>query len=128
MNLLDWLFGALIMEEETADDDWQITASDGEEYGISPFDYVTEEEYENAVIEARMDYEYGNDLDNYEDEVDYDESEDPEDGWRNEVLNIYASEGITDIPLDPYDYDTLDEFIEAFDEYRREVRHQEDKS
>ena len=128
MNLLDWLFGALIMEEEDANDDWQITESDGEEYGISPSDYDTEEEYENAAFEARTDYEYGYDLNDYEDEVEYAESEYPEDGWRNEVLNIYASEGITYIPLDPYDYDTLDEFIEAFEEYRREVRNQEDKS
>lgn len=31
--------------------------------------------------------------------------------WRNEVLNIYASEGAADIPFDLDNYDTLDEFI-----------------
>ncbi len=71
------------MNEEDANDDWRITASDGEEYGISPFDYDTEEEYENAVIEAQMDYEYGNGLGSYEDEDEYD---DESDGWRDEVL------------------------------------------
>ena len=41
--------------------------------------------------------------------------------WRNEVLNIYASEGAADIPFDLDNYDTLDEFIEAFEGCRTEL-------
>jgi len=42
------------MDEEDGNDDWRITAFEGEEYGISPFDYDTEEEYESAVLDARI--------------------------------------------------------------------------
>lgn len=41
--------------------------------------------------------------------------------WRNEVLNIYASGGVADIPFDLDDYDTPDEFIEAFKGGRAEL-------
>ncbi len=42
------------MGKEDNNDDWWITAFEGEEYGISPFDYDIEEEYDSAVLDARI--------------------------------------------------------------------------
>ncbi len=92
------------MNEEDTDDDWQITAFDGEEYGISPFDYDIEEEYDSAALDAEIDsitaFEPVGSL--KKDSLVNNSEIDSEYGWRDEVLNIYASEGTEDVPIDPY--------------------------
>lgn len=62
--------------------DWRDTCEDGSEFGIDPEDYETEEEYEEALEEARYGWrdtcEDGSDFDidpeDYETEEEYEEA------------------------------------------------------
>ena len=48
-------FGAAAFDipHESADEPWRLTCEDGLEYGVDPGDYETEEEYEDALKEAK---------------------------------------------------------------------------
>ena len=174
-GFLDWLFFSKIYDEEMKDDDdWRITAFEGDEYGIYPFEYDTEEEYRNAVLDAQIadlskpaktppkkdhnwrltceiDYESDVMPYDYETEEEYlkaleewredwrervdEESFDLLDpyrygteeeykndldkiryGWREEILLELARRGYPEIYLNPYEYETLDEYLDELEE------------
>ena len=64
------------------DSDWKIFCEDGSEYGVDPDDYDSEEEYEEALTEAKYGWrdecddgsEYGIEAEDYETEEEYEEA------------------------------------------------------
>jgi hypothetical protein len=69
-------------EDDSDDYEWRENCDDGLEYGVDPEDYETEEEYEEALDEAKYEWredcddglEYGVDPEDYETEEEYEEA------------------------------------------------------
>ena len=123
--IADQIFNDLQKEEEREEDEdwsieddnsWRDTVEEGYEYGVDPEDYDSEDDYLEALEEAkyawRDNYEWDLDLnidpDDYETEDEYlDALEEAKNEWK---------EGCEDGSLwglDPDDYDNLDEYNEA---------------
>ena len=100
---------------------WRHHCEDGSEYGVDPFDYETEEEYERAIKKAKYawrdtcedGFQYGVHPQDYETEEDYLSAlDDAKYGWR-----ITCEDG-SDVGIDPEDYEDEDEYNEALEEAR----------
>ncbi len=98
---------------------WRDFCEDGEEYGVDPTDYETEEEYEEALEEKKYGWresckdglEYGVDPTDYETEEEYEEAlEDEKYGWRD-----FCEDG-EEYGVDPTDYETEEDYEEALEE------------
>ena len=85
---------------------WRHHCEDGSEYGVDPFDFETEEEYERAIKKAKYawrdicedGFEYGVHPQDYETEEDYLSAlEDAKYGWR-----LTCEDG-SDVGIDPED-------------------------
>lgn len=100
---------------------WRDDCIDGSEYGIDPEDYDTEEEYEEAIEEAKyawretcedglMYHVYPED---YETEDEYNEAlQSAKYAWRDTCEDGF------ELGVDPEDYETEEEYEEALDEAR----------
>lgn len=97
---------------------WRDTAEDGTEFGIYPEDYDTEEEYEDALEEAKYAWrdtvedgtEFGIDPEYYETEEEYNDALEEKFAWRD------TAEDGAEFGVYPEDYDTEDEYEEALEE------------
>ena len=101
------------------EDEWRDYCEDGSEYEIDPDDYETEEEYEEALEEAKFGWrdlcedgsEYDIDPDDYETEAEYEEAlEEAKYAWRNNY-----KDGL-DYGVDPRDYEDEEDFCADFAE------------
>ncbi len=105
--------------DDDNDTSWREFCEDGLEYGVIPEDYETEEEYEEALNEAKFAWrntcEDGSDYDI--DPYDYDTKEEYEEAL-DEAQNEWRDtcEDGSDYDIDPYDYDTKEEYEEALKE------------
>lgn len=101
---------------------WRKFADEGDEYGIDPKDYETEEEYQEAVNEVKYEWrdlvdagdKYGIDPEDYETEDEYfDAVEEARDAWREKHDDTrwnYDSQ--------PDDFDSEEEYLETIQEER----------
>lgn len=98
------------------DDNWRDDVEDGTEYLLDPSDYDTEEDYLEALDEAKYGWrdlatvgdEFGITAEDYETEDEYNEAvEEARNAWKNDVEDGYA------YSIDPDDYDSKDEYLEA---------------
>ena len=98
---------------------WRSYCEDGSEFCIFPDDYETEEEYEEALKEAKYAWrdtcEDGSDAgifpDDYETEEEYTEAlEEARHAWRD------TCEDGVDVGVDPDDYNTEEEYEQALEE------------
>lgn len=94
-------------------DDWRLYCEDGSEYGIDPDDYSSEQEYDDALEEAKHGWrntcedgsEYGVDPMDYETEDEYEDALNEEKhAWRD------TCEDGSEYGVDPEDFDTEDEY------------------
>ena len=101
------------------EDDWREDAEDGTEYLLDPYDYDTEDEYLEALNEAKYGWredaedglEYGIDPEDYETAEEYEEAlNQAKYGWRESV------EDGSEYFIDPEAYDTEDDYIQALNE------------
>lgn len=106
-------------ESDNEDYGWRRFCEDGFEFGIDPEDYETEEEYNEALEEAKYGWrntvedglEFGIDPEDYETEEEYNDAlYEAKDGWRDTV-----EDGL-DFGVDPEDYKTEEEYNEALEE------------
>ena len=108
-------------DDDTVDTSWRDFCEDGSEFDIDPEDYETEEEYEEALAEAkekvawRDTCEDGSDVlidpEDYETEDEYNEAlAEARNAWR------YTADDGSDYGLDPDDFETEDEYNEALEE------------
>ena len=104
---------------------WRSYCEDGSEFCIFPEDYETEEEYEEALNEAKYAWrntcEDGSDAgifpDDYETEDEYTEAlDEAKHAWRD------TCEDGSDLGIDPEDYETEEEYSEALDEAKNRWR------
>jgi hypothetical protein len=112
-------------EDDSDDYEWRENCDDGLEYGVDPEDYETEEEYEEALEEAKYEWredcddglEYGVDPEDYETEEEYEEAlEEAKYEWREN-----CDDGL-EYGVDPEDYETEDEYEEALEDKIEETR------
>lgn len=98
---------------------WRSYCEDGTEFCIFPEDYETEEEYEEALNEAKYAWrdtcedgsDYGLIPEDYETEEEYSEAlDEARNEWRD------TCENGADVGIDPDDYDTEEEYEEALEE------------
>ena len=98
---------------------WRDFCEDGFQYGLSPYDFETEFDYEEALQEAKYGWrktcedglEFNVDPDDYETEEEYDEAlHEAKYGWRD------TCEDGLEFGVDPEDYETEDEYDEALHE------------
>lgn len=110
-------------DDDILDTSWREFCGDGSEFDLDPEDYDTEEEYEEALAEAkekvawRDTCEDGSDVfidpEDYETEDEYNEAlEEARNAWKDTCE--YGSE----YGLDPDDFDSEDEYNEALEEAR----------
>ena len=102
------------------DTSWRDTCEDGYEYGLDPQDYDEEEEYLDALNEAKYGqrdfcddegYEYDIDPEDYETEDEYNAAvREAKYGWRD------TCDDGSDYGINPEDYETEDEYLEALAE------------
>lgn len=108
-------------DEDSVDTSWRDFCEDGSEFDIDPEDYETEEEYEEALAEAKEQVawrdtcEDGSDVlidpEDYETEDEYNEAlAEARNAWR------YTADDGSDYGLDPDDFETEDEYNEALEE------------
>lgn len=107
-----------IFDTSDSEDDWRDEHDEGYEYDVDPNDYDTEDEYLDALEEAKYgwretyedDTDYDVDPEDYETEEEYLEAlEEAKTAWRND-----CEEG-SDFGLDPEYYDTKEEYEEALE-------------
>lgn len=112
-----------IFDDDYDDHSWRQFCDDGSEYGIDPEDYETEEDYNEALEEAKHawrdiaedGFEFGIDPEDYETEQEYNEAlEEAKYGWRDT-----AEDGL-EYGVDPEDYETEEEYEEALETARSE--------
>ncbi len=112
-----------IFDDDYDDHSWRQFCEDGSEYGIDPEDYETEEDYNEALEEAKHawrdiaedGFEFGIDPEDYETEQEYNEAlEEAKYGWRDT-----AEDGL-EYGVDPEDYETEEEYEEALETARSE--------
>lgn len=98
---------------------WRNFCEDGFQYGLSPYDFETEFEYEEALREAKYGWrktcedgsEFDVDPEDYETEEEYDEAlHEAKYRWRDN------SEDGLEFGVDPEEYETEDEYNEAIQE------------
>lgn len=119
----DYVYHSVLDDEDdgTVDTSWQDFCEDGSEFDIDPEDYETEEEYEEALAEAkekvawRDTCEDGSDVlidpEDYETEDEYNEAlAEARNAWR------YTADDGSDYGLDPDDFETEDEYNDALEE------------
>ena len=103
------------------DDSWRDFCEDGSDYDLDPEDFDSEEEYEEALEEAKEKYawrencedgfEYNIDPEDYETEEEYLEALNEEKyAWRE------TCEDGSEYCIDPEDYDTEEEYLEDLNE------------
>lgn len=102
------------------DTSWRDTCEDGFEYGLDPQDYDDEDEYLDALNEAKYEwrdfcddegYEYDVDPEDYETEDEYNAAlHEAKYGWRD------TCDDGSDYGINPEDYETEDEYLEALGE------------
>ena len=130
-DMLDFmLFNEFLKDEEKRESDakkeeWRIFAEDGSDYDLYPEDYETEEEYNEALREAKTawrdevedGWEYNMDPEDYETEEEYDEALD-------EAKSKMASARLNAIEcgLEPDEYETYDDLVETIDEAKHPWR------
>ena len=104
------------------EDDWREDAEDGTEYLLDPYDYDTEDEYLEALNEAKYGWredaedglEYGLDPEDYDTEDEYIEAlNEAKYGWRED-----AEDGL-EYGFDPEDFETAEEYEDALEAARR---------
>lgn len=111
------------LDDDIADTSWRDYCEDGSEYGLDPEDYETEEEYGEALEEAKdkvawRDFcEDGSDVcvapEEYETEEEYNEAlQEARTAWRD-----YCEDG-SEYGVDPEKYETEDEYNEALQKAR----------
>lgn len=107
-----------IFDTSDSEDDWRDEHDEGYEYDVDPNDYETEDEYLDALEEAKYgwretyegDTDYDVDPEDYETEEEYLEAlEEAKTAWRNDC------EDGSDFGLDPEYYDTKEEYEEALE-------------
>lgn len=107
----DWFF--------SPDYSWRDTCEDSIEYGLNPDDFETEEEYNDALEDAKYGWrdtcesgiEYSLDPCDFETEDEYNEAlEEAKYAWRD------ICEDGSEYDLDPGDFETEDEYNEALEE------------
>ena len=107
-----------VSSSSSSNDDWRIFCEDGSEYDVDPDDYFSEDEYNEALEEAKHAWrdncedgsEYGVDPEDYETEDEYNEAlEASRYAWRDNC------EDGSDYDIDPEDYETEDEYTEALE-------------
>ena len=107
-----------IFDTSDSEDDWRDEHDEGYEYDVDPNDYDTEDEYLDALEEAKYgwretyedDTDYDVDPEDYETEEEYLEAlEEAKTAWRNDC------EDGSDFGLDPEYYDTKEEYEEALE-------------
>jgi len=100
---------------------WRDHCEDGSEYGIDPDDYDAEDEYDEALKEAKYGWrdtcedglQYSVDPEDYETEAEYNEAlETAKYAWRDTCEDGF------ELGVDPEDYETEEEYEEALDEAR----------
>ena len=99
---------------------WRDTCEDGSEYGLDPQDYDNEDEYLDALNEAKYEwrdfcddegYEYDIDPEDYETEDEYNAAvREDKYGWRD------TCDDGADYSINPEDYETEDDYLEALGE------------
>ncbi len=111
--------------DDNDDGEWRIFCDDGSEYGLDPEDYDTEEEYEEALAEAKVAWredcedgrEYGIVPEDYETEEEYEEAlEDAKYEWRNTCEDGF------EYGIDAEAYESEEEYIEALEEAKSETK------
>ena len=124
--ILDQIFDDLNKKKETyeddetsffdSDEDWRDNVEEGYEYDLDPEDYDTEDDYLEALEEAKVawreKYEYDVDLDidpeDYDTEDEYlDAFEEAKNAWKD------SCEDGTEYGIDPDDYESEEEYTEA---------------
>ena len=104
---------------DDTDDDWKLFCEDGFEYGVDPDDYDSEEEYMEALTEAKYawrddcedGFEHGIDAEDYETAEEYEEAlAEAKYGWRDDCEDGFEH------GIDPEDYETAEEYEEALTE------------
>ena len=114
-----------IFDTSDSDDDWRGEHDEGYEYDVDPNDYDTEDEYLDALEEAKYGWR-----ETYEDDTDYDV--DPED-YETEEEYLEALEEAkaawkedcedgSEYGLDPDNYDTQEEYEQALEEAKHAWR------
>lgn len=109
-----------IFDDDLVDTSWREYCEDGSEFDIDPEDYETEEDYDEALAEAkqkvawRKTCEDGSDVfidpEDYDTEDEYNEAlEEARNAWRD------TCEDGSEYGLDPDDFDTEDEYNEALE-------------
>lgn len=98
------------------DNSWKNFCEDGDEYDVDPEDYDSEEEYEEALMEAKYSWrdecedgiEYGIDPEDYDSQEEYEEAlTEAKYSWRDE-----CKDG-TEYGIDPEDYDLEEEYVKS---------------
>ena len=91
------------------DDDWQDFCEDGNNYGLEPWVFDDEEDYEIALELAKL--EGATVTDEYEEYEEYDECADEDDGeYEYDEIDEYADEDDGE-----YEYDEIDEYADEDD-------------
>ena len=119
-NADDFIYHS-IPDDDGVDTFWRAFCEDGSEFDLDPEDYQTEEEYEEALAEAKDKIawhafcddgsEFNLDPEDYKTEDEYNEAlENARNAWRN------TCEDGSDYDLDPDDYDSEDEYMAALEE------------
>ncbi len=116
---------ALDESKKGQNSEWQYTCEDGSEFCIYPEEYDTEEEYDEALEEAKEEKErkygwrkdcgdgcaFGVDPEDYETEEEYAEAlKEKRYSWRKNYQFFYTYDA------DPEDYETEEEFLAAIEE------------
>lgn len=98
---------------------WRNNVEEDYEFGLDAYDYDTEEEYNEALEEAKYGwrktaeegYEFGLNPYNFETEEEYNEAlDEAKHAWREKYEEDY------EFDLDPYDYDTEEEYKEDLED------------
>lgn len=117
---LSWMLDRAERNAYVEDDFWRRWCEDGLEYGLSPYDFSSKEEYYKALYQAKYGWrehcedgsEYSIYPEDYEDEEDYnDDLYDAKYKWRN------TYDWRLEDSIDPEDYETEEEYLEAVENY-----------
>lgn len=104
--------------DDGTDDSWKLYCEDGFDYDVDPDDYDSEEEYMEALTEAKYAWrdecedgtEHGIDAEDYETLKEYEEAlNEAKYGWRDECEDSFEYD------VDPEDYETEEEYNDAIE-------------
>lgn len=109
------------------DDDWRDDCEDGSAYDVDPWDYDSREEYEEALEDARLrsssdgddddddetDEEADDEDDDYDDDDDDEDNDEDDVDWRDDCEDGF------DYDIDPWDYDSREEYEKALKNAKR---------